>query len=92
MKKIFKLRITKLIGFYLILMLNSILFVKIDYLRRTINDAIGDFYEFRDVFKNYISPTINIIEIISMIIFVIVIILYLKFVLHGSKLNKEESK
>lgn len=89
MKEIFKLRTTKLIGFYLILMLNSILFVKINYLKRTVNDAIGDFYEFRDVFKNYISPTIDLIEIISIIIFAIIIILYLRFVLYSSKLNKE---
>ncbi|MGG7076646.1 hypothetical protein [Clostridium sardiniense] len=88
MKEIFKLRTTKLIGFCLILILNSILFVKINYLRRTINDAIGDYYEFRDVFKNYISPTISLIEIISIIIFAIIIILYLRFVLYSSKLNK----
>lgn len=89
MKEIFKLRTTKLIGFYLILMLNSILFVKINYLRRTVNDAIGDFYEFRDVFRNYISPTISLIEIISIITFTITIILYLRFVFYSSKLNKE---
>lgn len=92
MKKIFKAKTIKLIGFCLILILNSILFIEISFLKRTIDNSIGDFYEFRDVFKNYISPTINIIEIISMIIFVIVIILYLKFVLHDSKLNKEASK
>lgn len=88
MKEIFKLRTTKLIGFCLIIALNSILIIKINHLRIAIDDAIGDFYEFRDVFKNYISPTIDFIEIISIVIFVIIIILYLRFVLYSSKLNK----
>lgn len=92
MRNLLKSKFIGNIGILLIFLLSSIFFSKIRNLGETINYAIGESYEFRDLLKNYINPTINTIEIIVMVIFLILVVLYLRFIIYNKNLKENYKK